>query len=43
VNDRSPEFAKQVAAAEVAETTPVETPEKTDLSGGEQNNGPVRG
>jgi hypothetical protein len=43
VKDRSAEYARDVKAAEVGETAPVETPEHTgNLSGGELNQGPVR-
>ncbi len=37
------EIARIRADAEVAATAPEVTPEKTNLSGGEQNSGPVRG
>jgi hypothetical protein len=44
VNDRSSEYAKLVRDAEVGADAPETTPEKPgNLSGGEQNNRPVRG
>ncbi len=37
------EIARIRADAEVGATAPEVTPEKTNLSGGEQNSGPTRG
>jgi hypothetical protein len=42
-NDRSAEYARVVRDAEVGAEAPEVTSEKTELSGGEQNNVAVRG